>query len=140
MTPFGSRRLWFALFVAVVFLLGMGAGAGLSRLMHGGRPYGPPFGRRGPGPPPPPSPAMVAERMTRDLGLSTEQRAQIEVVLRQGAERLERFHATTGDEYGKLRRQLDADIERVLTPDQQARFRTLRPGPPRDRHPPPPLP
>jgi Spy/CpxP family protein refolding chaperone len=131
MTPFGQRRLWFALFLAVVFALGAATGFGVSRFV---RPR-PPFGR-GPGPPPP-SPAMVADRMTRDLGLTSEQRTKVEEVLRQNANRLERFHAATGQQYDALRQELDADIERVLTPEQQAKFRTLRP-PRRGPRPPPP--
>lgn len=139
MTPLGRRRLWIGSFVAVVFVLGMAAGAGLTRVMR--------FGHRPP--PPPPSPAMMADRLTRDLSLTPEQRTQLEVVLRQGAERLERFHAQTGDAYATLRRELDADIERLLTPEQQAKFRARRPapregrpprdgGPPRGDPPPPP--
>ena len=131
MTPFGRSRLWFGLFILVVFLLGVVTGLGGSRFLHG-----PPFGR----PPRPPSPAMIADRLTRELNLTPEQRKQVEVVLQQGTDRLERFHAETGDQYGKLRRELDADIERVLTPEQQAKYRTLRPGPPRDGRPPPPPP
>lgn len=129
MTPLGRRRLWMGLFVAVVFVLGMAAGAGLSRVMR----FGPPFGRRPP--PPPPSPAAMADRLTRELTLTPEQRTQLEVVLRQGSERLERFHKETGDAYAKLRKELDADIERLLTPEQQAKFRARRPGP-RDGRPP----
>jgi hypothetical protein len=138
MTPFGRSRLWLGLFIAVVFLLGVATGAGFARFLGFGPPFGPPFGRGRPhGPPPPPSPAMVADRLTRELSLTPEQRQQVEVVLRQGSERLERFHAVTGEQYGKLRRELDADIERVLTPEQQTRYRSLRPGP-RDGRPPPP--
>jgi Spy/CpxP family protein refolding chaperone len=142
MTPFGTRRLWIGLFVSVVFVLGMAAGAGLMRVMRFGPPPGP---RR---PPPPPSPAMMADRLTRDLSLTPDQRTQLEVVLRQGSERLERFHAATGDAYAKLRKELDADIERLLTPEQQVKFRARRPeprggrppregGPPRGGPPPP---
>jgi Spy/CpxP family protein refolding chaperone len=134
MTPLGRRRLWFALFVVIVFALGAATGFGLARFM---RPR-PPFGRGGPGRPPP-SPAMVAERMTHDLGLTPEQRTKMEQVLRRNADRLERFHATTGQQYDALRNEIDADIERVLTPEQIAKFRTLRP-PRRGGGPPPPFP
>ena len=128
MTPMGTRRLWIGLFVAVIFVLGMAAGAGVTRFMR----FGPPFGRR---PPPPPSPTMVADRLTRELNLTPEQRTQLEVVLRQGSERLDQFHRETGDAYAKLRKELDADIERLLTPDQQVKYRARRPGP-RDGRPP----
>ena len=135
MTPFGRGRLWVGLFVAVVFVLGMAAGLGLARVVHVGPPFGMLFGPRRP--PPPPTPAMMAERLTRDLGLTAEQKAQLEVVLRQGSERLQRFHAETGEAYGKLRKELDADIERLLTPEQQTKFRERRPGPgPRGGRPP----
>jgi hypothetical protein len=126
MTPFGRRRLWVGLFVAVIFVLGMAAGVGVARVWR--------LGPRRP-PPPPPSPAMMADRLTRDLGLTPEQRTELEVVLRQGSERLQRFHAETGDAYGKLRKELDADIERLLTPEQRVKYRARRP-PPRDGRPP----
>lgn len=134
MTPLARRRLWAGLFVAVIFVLGVATGASLGRFLR----FGPPFGRR----PPPPSPAMMADRLTKDLNLTPEQRAKLEVVLGQGAERLQRFHAETGEAYAKLRQELDADIERLLTPDQVTRFRARRP-PPRDGRPrggPPPPP
>jgi hypothetical protein len=135
MTPLGRRRLWFALFVVIVFALGAATGFGVARFV---RPR-PPFGRGGPGrPPPPPSPAMVVERMTRDLGLSAEQRTKMQEVLQRNADRLERFHATTGQQYDALRTELDADIERVLTPEQITKFRTLRPPRRWGRPPPPP--
>lgn len=134
MTPLGRRRIWVGLFVAVVFVLGMAAGATLTRAMRFGPPFGPfgPFGRR---PPPPPTPAMMADRLTRELDLTADQKTQLEVVLRQGSERLQKFHAETGDAYATLRKELDADIERLLTPEQQAKFRARRPGP-RDGRPP----
>lgn len=137
MTPFTGRRLWFGLFVAVVFALGVAVGLGAARFL---RP-GPPFGRGGP-PGPPPSPAAVVERMTRELSLSADQQRDIEEVFRQGAERMQGLQSTTREQFDTERARLEADIERVLTPEQQTKYRQLRPrpriGPPGPPGPPPP--
>jgi hypothetical protein len=137
MTPLARRRLWFALFVAVVFALGVGTGLTVGRLFRPG--HG--FGRPGhPGPPgPPPSPAAMADRMGRELELDPDQKTRIEAVFRRGAERFEQFHAVTGREFEALRQELNTEIERELTPEQRARFRQLGAGP-RGHHPPPPPP
>jgi Spy/CpxP family protein refolding chaperone len=133
--PFTQSRLWFALFVLVIFAIGVGTGLTAARYLR----LGPGFGHR-PGPPPgPPSPARIAERMTRELGLNPEQQKQIEEAFRKGEERLDGFRTRTRTEFDGLRMQLDADIEKALTPEQLARYKTLRrPEPPPGRRPPPP--
>ena len=138
MKPLTQSRVWFALFVLVIFLMGVGAGLTGARFLR----LGPGFGHRGgPGGPGgrPPSPAGIAERMKGELGLTADQQKQIEEAFRTGEDRLEGFRTRTRTEFDDLRRQLDADIEKVLTPEQFARYKTLRrPEPPDGRRPPPP--
>ncbi len=118
------RRLWFGLFVAVVFLLGVAVGLGAARFLR----LGPPFGRGGP-PGPPPTPAAVLERMSRELNLSAEQQQQLQEVFRQGTDRMQQLQTATREQFDAERTRLEADIERVLTPDQQTKYRQLRPRP-----------
>jgi hypothetical protein len=126
MNALAQRRLWFALFVALIFILGVGLGIVGGRFLHG-----PLFGRR---PPPRPSPAAMASQLSRELGLNSTQQQQVEEAFKQGAGRLEQFQSKTRQEFDALRAQLDADIERVLTPEQRdkyrARLRDRRHGPP----------
>lgn len=134
MTPFTQSRLWFALFVLVIFAMGVGMGLTTARHFH----LGPGFGPRG-GPGGPPSPAGIAERMKGELGLNADQQKQIEEAFRKGEERLDGFRTRTRTEFDDLRKQLDADIEKALTPEQFARYKALRRPEPRDgRRPPPP--
>jgi hypothetical protein len=112
------------LFVLAVFVTGVGAGLTMAR-------FGPPgslFGRAGaPRPDRPPGPPDVVQRMTRDLGLSTEQQQRLHVVFQNAGERFERFRSTSRDQFEALQRQLHDEIEGVLTEEQRARFRSLMP-------------
>ena len=124
-------KLWFVLFVAVVFGSGLGTGLLIGR--YG--PRGPWDGRHGP-PGPPPSPADSAARVARDLGLTAEQEREVRAAFERGAVRLNEFRARTGQEFDGLLNELNADIEKTLRPEQRERFRAHLPD--RRRHPPPP--
>jgi hypothetical protein len=125
-------RLWFVLFVVVVFSSGLGTGLLIARL----GPRGPWTGRHGlPGPPP--SHADSAARVARDLGLSPEQEREVRAAFERGAARLDEFRARTGQEFDGLLNQLNADIEKTLSPDQRERFRAHLPERRRHRPPPP---
>ena len=117
----GRRELWFSLFVLVVFALGLATGLTTGRYLR----RGPPPGRPGP-PGPPPSAAAMAERMSTELGLDGSQRQKVEEAFRAGADRLDRFRASTREQFDALDKQLTDDIERVLTSDQLDRFRKIR--------------
>ena len=124
-------KLWFVLFVVVVFGSGLGTGLLIARF----GPRGPWTGRHGP-PGPPPSPSDSAARVARDLGLTSEQEREVRAAFERGAARLNEFRARTGQEFDGLLNQLNTDIEKTLTPDQRARFRAHLPE--RRRHQPPP--
>jgi Spy/CpxP family protein refolding chaperone len=144
MKALASRKLWFALFVIVVFCLGAAAGvvadrqrspvrrgfgvAGVNRMLRGG----------------PPKPAEIADRMSRELNLTQGQRQELEVVFERNGDRLVQFRRETGARFDALRKQLDAEISAILTPEQREKFEAQRerrernrPGRGRGRFPPP---
>jgi len=127
-------RVWFVLFVVVVFGSGVGTGVLLSRF----GPHGP-WGRHGP-PGPPPSPTDSAARVARDLKLTPEQEREVRAAFERGAVRLNAFRARTGQEFDALLNELNADIERTLRPEQREQFRAHLPKRRRDMPPPPPPP
>lgn len=149
MTSISRQKVWFALFVIVIFVMGFGSGVGTSRYFRFGGPFGHgpggPYGRGpggpggGPGgiPPPPPSAARIAEGMARDLQLTPDQQKQVEQAFERGAERLEKFRTATREQFDVLKKQLDDDIDRVLTPDQRVKHQTMRREEDRRRRPPP---
>ncbi len=110
------RKLWFAIFVLVVLAIGFGAGVAADRYLSFPRR---PFGR-------PPKPAEIADRMSRELGLSADQHARLEVVFQRNGDRLEQFRAQTRAQFDTLRKQLDAEIIEILTPEQRATFEEQR--------------
>ena len=127
-------RIWFSLFVLAVFCVGLGSGVLLGRRMIGppGRPFGefagPPglAGRRA-GPPP----GVLLDRLNRELALTEDQRARVDV-LKTSRERLDRLQEETHNrlegEQGALRDQ----IRQLLTPEQQQKFdRWIGENPPR---------
>lgn len=136
MREFSKQHAWFALFVLVVFALGLGTGltlgrfAGPARVRQGGPP---PFGRAQ-GPP--------LNRLTRDLDLTPDQQKQMEGVLQEAGRRFEEFRGRSRNEFEALRVRLSEDILGVLTAEQQERFKKLVPPlpgpgrPPLGGHPP----
>ncbi len=129
MTPSSRARIWFALFVLAVFCLGGAAGLMLGRQMErndrfdrppAGRPFGPGGPRGGPGGGPPPQ--VLLERLSRDLDLSADQRAQLDVVLHASRDRVEQFQREVRGRFDDEQRSLHQEIRKILTPDQQARF------------------
>jgi Spy/CpxP family protein refolding chaperone len=122
MMAIAKSRLWFAVFLIIVFLLGIGTGLTVDRFADPG-PRGPRgFGRMGPGP----RPAALADRMSRELNLSSTQREQLEQVFVRGAERLENYRRDSRRQFASLSRQLNSEVEAVLTPEQRERFRAMR--------------
>ena len=143
-------RIWFALFVLVVFCLGGAGGFFLGRQVPRGRFFaggpaapGPPgdggFGgiagspglrRGGPGRggPPPfgrglgPPPGELVNRLTTELQLDAGQQTQLRQILDDRRDRLEAVHRDARERFDKEQRDLHAAIRAALRPDQQARF------------------
>lgn len=119
MRGLAERKLWFAIFVIVILVIGFGAGVASDRyLLLGRRPFG---GRPGP-----PKPTEIAVRMSQELGLSADQRMRLEAVFERNGDRLEKFRAQTRAEFERLRNQLDTEISAILTPEQRAKFEEQR--------------
>jgi Spy/CpxP family protein refolding chaperone len=143
-------RLWFALFVLVVFCVGLAGGVLIGRTVmrravvergvdrdRGPRDGGPGPGgpRRGGGPPP----RALAERLAKDLGLTAEQQTKVEAVLTASREQVERLQRDVRERLDAEQRGLRDEIRKILTPEQQQKFdqsqrergRFGRRGPPR---------
>ena len=127
----GSRaRVWFSLFVLAVFCLGGAAGLVLGRQIErndrydrpreGRPPIGPGGQRGGPGGGPPPQ--VLLERLTRDLDLKSDQRAQLDVVLHASRDRVEQLQRDVRGRFDEEQRSLHEEIRKILTSDQQTRF------------------
>ena len=120
-------RIWFALFVLAVFCVGLTAGMLIGRRMVGPIPPGPEFGPfggpgrggRGPGA------ERLVERLTSDLDLTSEQRVQIEGVLKARRERLNQLQHDVRERFEREQQELRAEIRKVLTPDQQQKYDRL---------------
>lgn len=127
-----GRKVWFGVFVLVVFCLGAAAGvvADRYRMFGGRRPFGAGMLRGGP-----PKPAEIADRMSRELGLTDAQRTQLEEVFRRNGDHLEQFRRETGARFDVLRKQLDSEISAILTPEQRAKFEEQRKRRERNRPP-----
>jgi Spy/CpxP family protein refolding chaperone len=132
MMAFTRSSIWFAVFVLVVFLMGLATGITIDRFASPARRPTRAVGGIGAGP----RPAVLADRMSRELDLSDAQKQQLEEIFKRAAGRLETFRRESRQEFGALSRELDAEIEAVLTPEQREKFRQMRPGrrrPPRGR-------
>jgi hypothetical protein len=139
-------RIWFALFVLVVFCLG-GAGGfilgrhvppfpggapgdpfadgrGFPREGGPGRRGGPPLFGRGPGGPGGPLglPPEAAGRLADQLQLDEGQRAQLRQIMENRRPRLEQVHREARERFDAEQRELRAAIRALLRPDQVQRF------------------
>ena len=122
-------RIWFALFVLVVFCVGGAGGFILGRhlppfpdrfgptpLADGRRP--PPGRPDGPAGLPPP----VAARLADDLQLDAAQRVQFRKVLDDHRAKFEQVHRAARDRFDAEQRELQQAIRALLRPDQVQRF------------------
>jgi Spy/CpxP family protein refolding chaperone len=120
-------RIWFALFVLVVFVTGLAAGLLIDRSLGPAWPgTRPPRFAGGPGPmgrfPGPPPPGFLVDRLAQDLSLTADQRAKVEKIFEGRRERLGEFQSQVRARYEQEQRELRAEVEKLLTPDQRQRF------------------
>ncbi len=145
-------RLWFALFVLVIFCAGLGTGMVIGRRMgppapgdgafaflHGGRgrgPFGPGMGMgggfgmgrgggglgMGRGGGPAAIPPGLVQRLSDELQLDATQRAQVEKILEDRRARLEEVHREAREKFDKEAEALHDAVRAVLRPDQQQKF------------------
>jgi uncharacterized membrane protein len=137
-------RIWFALFVLVVFCLGGAGGFIAGRHMPprpffaGGAEDGRGFGRGGPGrrggPPafgrggpagPAGMPPEAAERLADQLQLDAAQREQFRKVLDEHRTKFEQVHREARERFDSEQQELRQGIRALLRPDQVQRFDRL---------------
>lgn len=70
-------------------------------------------------------PERTAERLARRLGLSTEQRRQVQAVLAEQQAEFRRLRIRAAPEIAARLRKTDREIAAVLTPEQRERWRTM---------------
>jgi len=130
----GNRmRLWFALFVAFVFVAGVATGVVLGPRLGGpmgwlgrGRALGGPLGLRL-GPPPGAGPGGMAperlvSRLADELKLDSEQRKKLEAIFERRRERLGSVNREMRQRFEAEQDELRREINEILTPEQQQRF------------------
>jgi Spy/CpxP family protein refolding chaperone len=128
-------RIWFALFVLVIFVAGLASGILIGRqltirerapLRAGAALPGPPAGRFG-GPPR----QQMLERLDRQLDLTPEQRQQIDAIFRARRDSLDRLQRDVRDRYQSEQEALRDEIRAVLSPEQREKFDRLVANAPR---------
>jgi Spy/CpxP family protein refolding chaperone len=121
--PANRARVWFSLFVLAVFCLGLAAGLVIGRRMPPPPPSGPDafLAGRGPGGRGA-RPAMLIERLDRELQLTDDQRVRVQSIFDARRPRLEAIQREMAARAGDEQRELQAEVRKVLTPEQQGRF------------------
>ena len=133
-------RIWFSLFVLAVFCVGLASGLIIGRRLGPPPPrgaqarlLGPPGpGGRGPGGGGPP-PVRLIERLDTVLGLTADQHAKVEQIFESRRKGLEAVQDEVLARAQKEQRELQDEIRKVLTPEQQPRFDTWLAEAPRGR-------
>lgn len=119
-------RIWFSLFVLAVFCVGLAVGLVIGRRLSPPPPQrggGPIFdGRGGPGGRGGPRPGMLLERLDRELQLTADQRTRVQAIFDERRARLESVQRDLLARADQERRELQAEVRKVLTPEQQQRF------------------
>lgn len=115
-------RIWFSLFVLAVFCVGLALGLVLGRRMplasqRSGMFVGPPGGPGGR-----PRGGMLIERLDRELQLTADQKARVQAIFDGRRTHLEAVQRDIAARAEQEQRDLQAEIRKVLTPDQQSRF------------------
>ena len=127
MTKSLMLRVWFGLFVAVIFAAGVGAGVMLAPRFapsspRAGVPVRPP-GERGAFPRQPGmGPTRLAPQLAEELGLDAEQERQLDDVFKRRRERLEQIQHGVRDQFEAEQRALRQEIRTILTEEQRAKF------------------
>ncbi len=128
MTSRASLRVWFGVFVALVFFAGLATGVVVAprvapRLGLGGPPpvarlvgMGRGFGAGGPGP------AVLAGRLADELQLDAEQRRRLEAVFARRRDRLQAVNRELRERFEVEQQEFRREIGAILTPAQQVRF------------------
>lgn len=135
-------RVWFSLFVLAVFCVGLATGVLLGRrmppppLQRGGFFMG--AGGRGPaGGPGTRGGRALIERLDRELQLTPDQKTRVQAIFDERRPHLEAVQREIATRAEEEQRGLQAEVRKVLTPDQQQRFDRWLQEQPRGRRGPP---
>lgn len=138
--PDNRTRVWFALFVLAVFCVGLALGLVLGRRMsppppqRAGMFMGPPGGPGGR-----PRGGMLIERLDRELQLTPDQKVRVQAIFDDRRSHLEAVQRDIVTRAEQEQRELQTEVRKVLTPDQQERFDRWLEQQPRGRRGRPPL-
>lgn len=111
----GRWKLWsgvIAVFIVGVIIGGLSATALIRGHYLNVMRSGPPRGVHQP----------IAERLTADLGLTSDQRAEVEHIVEEFGPRFDEFRSRARTEVRAVMSEMEAKIREVLTPEQQAKF------------------
>ncbi|MGB9893049.1 MAG: hypothetical protein ACPLRA_01450, partial [Candidatus Saccharicenans sp.] len=112
----GKYKLWVTLSLIVVFALGVGVG------IFGGKMF---LEKKKPGPSPRQESFPTLEVISKELGLTPEQEAQIREIFKKSEERFEAFRKEVHTGLKGLRDQLKTEMDSVLTAEQQKKMQEL---------------
>jgi Spy/CpxP family protein refolding chaperone len=137
--PDSRTRVWFSLFILAVFCVGLALGLVLGRRMppmppRTGMFLGPPGG-----PGVRPRGGMLIERLDRELQLTADQKTRVQAIFDGRRSHLEALQRDIAGRAEQEQHELQAEIRKVLTPDQQPRFDRWLEQQPRGRRGRPPL-
>jgi len=128
MTKSLMLRVWFALFVAVIFAAGFGAGVMLAPRLapplapRAGASVRPPGERGGFPRQPGMGPTRLAPQLAKELGLSADQERQLDDLFVRRRQRLEEIQHGVRDQFEAEQRALRDEIRTILTEEQMTQF------------------
>lgn len=124
-----ASRVWFAGFVLIVFVSGLGVGVILTRSLTAPRPA--PFGFPGEGlrgggrAMMMRGPELRIDRLAETLGLNDSQRKDLDALFQTRRDRLRTFRDEANKRFEDEQKEIRAQIEKILTADQLKRFDEL---------------
>lgn len=127
-----ASRVWFAAFVLIVFVSGLAIGVILTRSLAppAPGPFGFPMagGGRGAGGMTMRGPELRIDRLAERLALSDEQHKALEAVFQTRRDRLRQFRDEANTRFENEQKEIRAQIEKILTPEQLKQFDELGRG------------
>ncbi|MEO7985807.1 MAG: hypothetical protein ABI766_04685 [Gemmatimonadales bacterium] len=139
MNPFRRSRLLAGVVILLVGLAGVAIGAAIDRAVEHRRMLSFVVGGRVPKGPPPEARKWVLSRLQSGLGLSTQQRIQVDSVLARREAEVRGLMLEMQPRFEAISARTRRDLQAALTPDQQKRFLDMskRAGPTPTRDEPP---
>lgn len=119
-----GSRVWFAVFVLIIFVSGLALGIVLTRTLARPGPFeSPMMGRAGGGNDMMMrGPELRIDRLAESLGLNDTQRKELEGVFQLRRERIRKFREEANGRFEAEQKEIRAQIEKILTADQLKRF------------------